>query len=96
MDHYSLLGVSYDATSSQLSSAYRARSLQLHPDKVAGNAALTDKEKKERTEQFIQLQQAYHVLTHDDSRQQYDAALKGQPRGSSDTMQHHQARTHVE
>lgn len=81
MDHYTVLGVPQDAPLSALASAYRARSLQLHPDKVASNASLTAQEKRERGEQFMQLQQAYHVLTQADTRHQYDIALKGQADG---------------
>jgi curved DNA-binding protein CbpA len=84
-DHYTTLGVPFTATHAQLSSAYRARALVLHPDRLSaanrtGTAATASQpqqgEKTAGVEAFVQLQQAYQVLSNPESRQQYDAALK--------------------
>ena len=76
MDHYTFLGVSYDASSPLISAAYRKLALTLHPDKCTPSNA-SDAEKQRNVDRFIQLQQAYHVLTNEETREQYDAALKG-------------------
>ena len=80
-DHYTTLGVAFTATPAQLSSAYRARALVLHPDKLAStgrahSAATGSKHENTNAEQFMQLQQAYQVLSNPESRVQYDTALK--------------------
>lgn len=73
-DHYALLGVAYDCNDAALASAFRSRSLALHPDKLG---QLSPADRKRKHDEYLQLQQAYHVLRHQDTRQQYDLALQG-------------------
>jgi curved DNA-binding protein CbpA len=97
VDHYTLLGVQPDADVAAIASAFRRRALQMHPDKIAANAATNAApgqvlgggsstvaanavERRMHQEAYLHLQQAYHVLSRADSRQQYDAALAGQTR----------------
>jgi diphthamide biosynthesis protein 4 len=74
--HYSLLGVSSKCTAAELASAFRSRALQLHPDKQRAVGSNQSAIHSSSSSSFLQLQQAYSVLRHDESRQQYDAALK--------------------
>ena len=72
MDHYAVLGVGYAASGGEIASAFRAQALRLHPDKLAAAAAGG----KDAHANFLRLQQAYSVLRHAETREQYDAALK--------------------
>lgn len=65
-DYYSLLGVPRNATKEQLRSAYREAALRLHPDK---NLAPGE------TELFLEINQAYEVLSNPESRAEYDQQL---------------------
>jgi len=64
-DYYDVLGVSKDADSSSLKSAYRKLAMKYHPDKNPGDS---DAEKK-----FKQVSEAYEVLSNTEKRQAYDA-----------------------
>lgn len=77
-NYYDILGVWRNATTSDISKAYKALALLWHPDK--------NKENKERAERTFKLiSEAYNVLSNDTSRQRYDMDLnKGSlPRSSS-------------
>jgi len=83
VDYYRLLGVAYDSTPSQIASAFRRVARRLHPDKqqqqqqrIQQKDSAADAGTRKHEEEFIRLQQAYHVLRHADTREQYDAALR--------------------
>lgn len=63
-DYYEVLGVSRDASESELKSAYRKLAHQYHPDKNPGN--------KEAEEKFKTASVAYGVLSDAEKRAQYD------------------------
>lgn len=63
-DYYEVLGVSRNATDTELKSAYRKLAMQHHPDKNPGN--------HEAEEKFKELNEAYGVLSNADSRARYD------------------------
>lgn len=65
-DHYSILGVSRDASPEEIKRAYLASAQRLHPDK---NTAAGE------TELFLGVQQAYETLSNPTRRAQYDATL---------------------
>ncbi|HZC31153.1 MAG TPA: DnaJ domain-containing protein, partial [Gaiellaceae bacterium] len=73
-DHYSVLGVSRDASPDEIRSAYRRLARQYHPDvSAAGDAA----------ERFKEITQAYEVLSDPEKRQRYDMFGDGDLGGMS-------------
>lgn len=85
-DYYEILGVSKNATESEIKSAYRRLAIKFHPDKNPGN--------KEAEEKFKEAAEAYSVLSDAQKRASYDrfghAGVNGQgfggfnPHGFSD------------
>ena len=65
-DYYSVLGVLRDASPEEIRHAYYEAAQRLHPDK---NQAAGE------TELFLEVQQAYEVLSNSKRRAQYDATL---------------------
>ncbi|MFX1307910.1 MAG: DnaJ domain-containing protein, partial [Promethearchaeota archaeon] len=62
-DYYEVLGVSKDASLNDIKLAYRRLARKLHPD-----LNKTDPQAKEK---FIELQEAYEVLSDEQKRQNY-------------------------
>ena len=81
-DLYALLGVAPDATTEQITAAFRALAKQLHPDR-----APVDDEADER---FKALSRAYTTLTRPRSRAAYDARraarARARARGATTNM----------
>lgn len=63
-DYYDVLGVNRAALKSEIKRAYKDLSKKYHPDKNPGN--------KEAEAKFIELAQAYEVLSDDEKRRVYD------------------------
>ena len=68
---YKTLNVPKDATPATIRSAHRKLALVCHPDKVQDESA-----KKQKAEQFHQVQQAYEILSDENRRQRYDEKVK--------------------
>lgn len=63
-DYYEVLGVSRNASDSDIKSAYRKMAVKYHPDKNSGN--------KEAEEKFKQAAEAYSVLSDPNKRARFD------------------------
>ncbi|CAL9187464.1 unnamed protein product, partial [Musa hybrid cultivar] len=66
--HYQFLGVSAEADMEEIKAAYRRLSKEYHPD-------TTSLPLKAASEKFIQLREAYNVVSNEDSRRFYDWTL---------------------
>lgn len=75
-DYYSILGVSRDASESDIKAAYRKLAMKYHPDKNPGD--------KEAEEKFKEAAEAYEVLMDNQRRQRYDRFGHDGLRGSAD------------
>ncbi len=69
-DHYSLLGIPRNATQAEIKKAYFEAAQRSHPDKQSGPG---------QTERFLQIQQAYEVLSDKNKRARYDSTLPPEP-----------------
>ena len=63
-DYYEVLGVSRDASESEIKSAYRKLAKKYHPDSNPDNAEAESK--------FKEASEAYSVLSDAEKRKQYD------------------------
>jgi len=66
--HYEILGVSKEATETEIKKAYRTLSLKYHPDRNSSEEAI-DKIQK--------INEAYEILSDQGKREQYDMELSG-------------------
>ncbi len=63
-DYYELLGVSREATKSEIKKAYRKKAVKYHPDKNPDDPEAENK--------FKEISQAYEILSDTNKRRQYD------------------------
>jgi len=63
-DYYEVLGVNKGASADQIKSAYRKLAVKYHPDKNKGDKAAEEK--------FKEASEAYHVLSNNERKQNYD------------------------
>ncbi|KAJ0616641.1 putative DnaJ domain, Chaperone J-domain superfamily [Helianthus annuus] len=72
-DHYAVLGLSTDASQSDIKKAYRLLARKYHPDVNKDSQA---------SEVFKSVHLAYEVLSNNTTRSQYDKSLHFQPKSS--------------
>ncbi|XP_028917433.1 dnaJ homolog subfamily C member 4 [Ornithorhynchus anatinus] len=70
-NYYELLGISPDANTEEVKRAFFTKSKELHPDRDPGNPALHSR--------FVELNEAYRVLSREHSRRSYDSLLYSSP-----------------
>mmetsp|Transcript_78634 Transcript_78634/g.163453 ORF Transcript_78634/g.163453 Transcript_78634/m.163453 type:complete len:619 (+) Transcript_78634:142-1998(+) len=77
VDLYELLDVNPTATADQIKKQYRKLALQHHPDKAnQGDAEVkTSSGLSSKEQYFVQIQEAYEVLSDESKRRQYDSTL---------------------
>lgn len=66
-DYYSILGVIQSAEDAVIRAAYRALAQKYHPDKNVNSA-------EEYSKKFVEIQEAYEVLSDKEKRKAYDAS----------------------
>lgn len=64
-DFYKILGVSKNSTKEEIKKAFRAKAIELHPDKNPGD--------KEAEAKFKEVSEAYEILSDTEKRKAYDA-----------------------
>lgn len=67
--HYEVLGLTQDASLQDVKKAYRKLAVQHHPDRNLGN-------EEEATIKFREVNEAYEILSDEQSRKQYDKMLR--------------------
>lgn len=72
--YYNILSIPVDATNAEIKKAYHKRAARIHPDKTGGTT----------TAEFLELQEAYNILSNEDSRAHYDKHGRGQADDISD------------
>ena len=70
-DHYIILGVEPSADADAIRKGYKKMCLKYHPDKLDTNALTPEKEAKKK--RFLEIQQAYEVLSDPAKRRSFDA-----------------------
>lgn len=69
-DVYEILGISKDASESEIKKAYRKAAMKYHPDKFSG---ASEEERKQAEEKFKEINDAYQVLSEPEKKKLYDA-----------------------
>jgi hypothetical protein len=71
-DYYKVLGLNKSCKQEEIKKAYRKKSLQYHPDKVAQFARSSGRNPAEIQTDFVKIKEAYEVLSDVDKRAAYD------------------------
>lgn len=68
-DPYKILGVSKDASASEIKKAYKQKAMQYHPDKQS------DSNKENAEEMFCKINNAYDILSDSEKRRMHDMGI---------------------
>ncbi|BFZ55382.1 DnaJ-like protein [Savitreella phatthalungensis] len=74
--YYEILGIARSATAADIKKAYQRRVTKVHPDKTGGST----------TAAFLELQEAYSVLSDVAARERYDLHGKSQGKNEADAV----------
>ena len=66
-DHYRILGISKSASQEEIRKSFRYLALKYHPDR--------NKNSEDAKQKFIQINEAYEVLSDEESRKKYDTSM---------------------
>lgn len=88
-DAYQVLGVSREATESEIKKAYRKLALKHHPDKQT-----SEESRKQATDVFVKISNAYEILSDPKQRQEYDNKGRFQNSSSSNNSRQQQPSGH--
>jgi len=87
-DYYQLLEISITATPTEVKKAYRQLSMRYHPDKNQGHPHFNDL--------FIQVKEAYEVLSDENRRKHYDYILQQYTQTPKSQQQTHKQETFIQ
>lgn len=82
IDYYALLGVSREATEAEIRERFRSLAREAHPDRAPAPR------RSEAEARFQELAQAVNVLTHPESRKNYDFDLATAAASPGDSVAH--------
>lgn len=68
-DHYRILGISKSASQEEIRKSFRYLALKYHPDR--------NKNSEDAKQKFIQIIEAYEVLSDEEARKKYDTSMYG-------------------
>ena len=76
-DPYATLGLTHDATPSQIKVKYRKLALHYHPDRRQTSCSQqSSEEEREKTNKFVEIAGAYAVLSDPEKKKEYDHLYK--------------------
>ena len=67
IDHYKVLGIGNTASQMDIKRSFRALALKYHPDR--------NKNSEEAKQKFMQIVEAYEVLSNEQARKKYDSSV---------------------
>ncbi len=82
MNYYDILGVSRDATTEEITAAFKRLVRELHPDKFN-----SEEEKREAEKRFQEITRAFNILKDPEKRREYDKTLGEQTFSNSTSSQ---------
>jgi DnaJ-class molecular chaperone len=86
MDHYKVLGISSTASQADIRNSFRYLALKYHPDK--------NKNSEESKQKFMQIVEAYEILSDEQARKKYDTSATGNSNNNNYQYAHYGFNSH--